>query len=1105
MPYNPTPIEELRRQLYALSAEPYSQPLGGTGWEGLQQNMGAQVPVEQQDMVGMQGPGPVDPIQMLLSNIPGLNQPGAPEPVQQAPQPVEGFGGADDRGMVPLSIAAAENPHLNAALSPGQTVETSPTGSFEQEPGQRMPPAGTPPGLDVPQAAADPETGLTPLPTPHYFQSVENASLEGQLERQRNEAYQLGGEEPPMGDDPGTMQRIFDFIRRPNYAMAGGMRAQQEYIDENEDAGALDTIPQFFRGAREGLRGDRKETFADVLENAGVENSVVKGLGGFILDVALDPTTYVGGGLIRASTQASAAAAGAKAAASAATSSAVRKGVREEVMNRLTREIADENLARLAPKSSVVKKPVASTSKMPSASEINRLVNEGVEAHARSVGRAAEEAATTAGKVQFRFAGMNMGESESLYRGFSKLSAPVRNMPTVKFVASKISPKAEKGDIWQIARDAEGMSIGTYFDFIKPFRQMTKGLNGDEAQLVTRMVEGTRHSDDPRLVEIADHVRNLFKNMWEAENFVGIHGKNAVARDNYVYLTFNRGQEAVDKYKRTTGLSQPSFARTRKIPTVDEAIAAGMNPRVDIREIVAERAAKHFAEMTHHGIMMDAMENFGVRLAKGTSGTAARHNQRLAEAAKLNDAPLKEVTYRVGGRKGADAEVHRALFPEPVADVLESMQNIHHNPKAAQTLMRHFDKIHQNMKFWLTVANPGHHIRNFYGNAYMAYQDGVRNPKRYLDAFTGVRGMNAPVGSAMHKAAQNKRIAINNGMSSLDEIAQLYRATGTKSGFMDMEFPGNFASKTARTIRQLSTEREDIARMGHFIDALKKSAKRDNKNWSKMTFEQKREFAMEASRRVRKFQLDYGDLTHFEKNVSRRLMMFYTFARKNTMLQLEMLATRPGKIARVPQAMTALERMMGTSSEESALNDEAFYNRIPQWIRDGSPVQFSEDGFFQRMMGRDQAGNVTDDPIFAMPLIPTSDLNRIQGPRGMVQQLISELRPELKIPIEQAMGVQAFSGAPTPDAAQTITQATPITNLLQKTANAVFFDDEASFDDVRGDWLGYVSGVGMQRTTPQRQASELRRRQQLAQELLRELRAEDREEFEREIRERRGG
>ena len=95
-------------------------------------------------------------------------------------------------------------------------------------------------------------------------------------------------------DKPSIFQRLFkgvtdgvgkvlDFTQRLNYAIAGGAK---ELVEGGDDA---------LGEAWKGITGSEKDTFSDVLGSAGIENKWVKGIGGFVLDVALDPITYIGG------------------------------------------------------------------------------------------------------------------------------------------------------------------------------------------------------------------------------------------------------------------------------------------------------------------------------------------------------------------------------------------------------------------------------------------------------------------------------------------------------------------------------------------------------------------------------------------------------------------------------------------------------------------------------------------------------------------------------------------------------------------------------------------------------------------------------------------
>ena len=86
---------------------------------------------------------------------------------------------------------------------------------------------------------------------------------------------------------PNIFLRTMDYLSRPMYASAGAAKALVKG-DEN---------PLF--EAWKGLKGEEKETYSDVLKEAGVENKVARGIVGFGLDVALDPTTYLGGFAIK--------------------------------------------------------------------------------------------------------------------------------------------------------------------------------------------------------------------------------------------------------------------------------------------------------------------------------------------------------------------------------------------------------------------------------------------------------------------------------------------------------------------------------------------------------------------------------------------------------------------------------------------------------------------------------------------------------------------------------------------------------------------------------------------------------------------------------------
>ncbi len=81
--------------------------------------------------------------------------------------------------------------------------------------------------------------------------------------------------------NPSLMGRIFDVLSRGNYASAN-------FFKESFKKGEPD-----LKAAWEGLTGEKKTTFSDVLGDAGIENKALKAGLGLVMDIGLDPTTYI--------------------------------------------------------------------------------------------------------------------------------------------------------------------------------------------------------------------------------------------------------------------------------------------------------------------------------------------------------------------------------------------------------------------------------------------------------------------------------------------------------------------------------------------------------------------------------------------------------------------------------------------------------------------------------------------------------------------------------------------------------------------------------------------------------------------------------------------
>lgn len=87
-------------------------------------------------------------------------------------------------------------------------------------------------------------------------------------------------------EDPSIMGRIFDVLSRGNYASAEFFKGSAK-----NEFGPLD--PETWKGVLEGITGERKTTFHDVLEEIGVGEAPGSAALGLGLDIFADPTTYI--------------------------------------------------------------------------------------------------------------------------------------------------------------------------------------------------------------------------------------------------------------------------------------------------------------------------------------------------------------------------------------------------------------------------------------------------------------------------------------------------------------------------------------------------------------------------------------------------------------------------------------------------------------------------------------------------------------------------------------------------------------------------------------------------------------------------------------------
>ena len=191
---------------------------------------------------------------------------------------------------------------------------------------------------------------------------------------------------------------------------------------------------------------------------------------------------------------------------------------------------------------------------------------------------------------------------------------------------------------------------------------------------------------------------------------------------------------------------------------------------------------------------------------------------------------------------------------------------------------------------------------------------------------------------------------------------------------------------------------EDEARMVNFISNIQKG----------MDFEQ-------AAKQTKKFLFDYQNLSKFEKEVMRRLVPFYTWVRKNISLQLEMLATRPGKVATEVKAI----RNIG-----EPVTEEEKLEQLPPWAAAQAGAKLGTDKY-----GRPLYMTGTGLPIEAATKLGLKDL-------------LSMLSPAIKAPMELATGRDWFRGKDIKD----VYKADEVAEIVNMTSKAFGVDEQEARD-----------------------------------------------------------
>lgn len=445
--------------------------------------------------------------------------------------------------------------------------------------------------------------------------------------------------------------------------------------------------------------------------------------------------------------------------------------------------------------------------------------------------------------------------------------------------------------------------------------------------------------------------------------------------------------------------------------SVDEAGELGLN--------FEKNAVKVFAVKTQEAIKASVSNRFLKDISSQYGRVASEAPEGYVRVKSISDASggVLDLAQYLKGKNGEDV-----LFDPMIAKEIEEFSGAVFNDEATDVFLKAFDKIQNAWKASVTSVFPAFHGRNAISNVFLHYLDiGLHslNPKNHLrsarimsdahkasklrhkiaagtgdvtkhadelfdllnkEVFTDVSGQRWTMGE-LQSVIQRNVVGLNpnlvgqvdvskNSQEMVEDLTEeLFPTLKSK---LKKAFPFSQRFVPFKVGRKVGNFVEDQARILDFIVNLEKTGD-----------------PIQAAQRTKMFLFDYQNLTKFEKTIMRRLVPFYTFAKKNLELQAKTLFSNPGRIAAEVRSISTI----GDVLSNSRLTEEE-KKQLPEWMRDSLTILKSRNGNLVEIFGS------LGTPIEAA------------FQQTKPNQVIGSLTPLAKIPLELASGYSFFHGKP---------------------------------------------------------------------------------------------
>ena len=457
-------------------------------------------------------------------------------------------------------------------------------------------------------------------------------------------------------------------------------------------------------------------------------------------------------------------------------------------------------------------------------------------------------------------------------------------------------------------------------------------------------------------------------------------------------------------------------AAQRRIGELQKEVSAGKRANT----IAGKKAAVLSEQANQHGVAIDALSQKLASMQKRKAALQANQTDtawnNLADASKLQwdeaeraersiqfaldaeaeavmrlGSTLDEAEYVKFLHSGAASEANRyivrkgfnsisssSMSPQGIDDAVAFMTRVT-QPDSIPKFLEYFDKFTRIFKSW-AVATPGFIARNGYSGLFMNWAKGVDAGRtaQFLSADRAFRnglknglGVQGALDEIVDVAVRDyyKQVHFSGVLELGGQVENLMADLKAVTGSRSKRGPLTMIADTPvnRVTYNVNREMERVLRGTAAMDAAAKG--RGAEGIYDLVFQA---------------HFDYSDLNNFETQWMKRISPFYTWFRKNLPTQMELVFKNPKAFARYAQARDTIEAV--SDGEEI----------VPSWMTDRLSIRLP--------------WSIPGGQMYVLPDMPIKDLNVL----GNWNELLSQINPIIKTPIESVMDTKLFFGKSAP-------------------------------------------------------------------------------------------